>query len=380
MQCNRNAMNTRVIRGNQYTQDMMDPRGFIMDQGECNYDNFAVSQPLPPQPPQPPIVQCNCQCNNNNDQTPKCPIPYEPAGTDSTYSSCSTLAPCAGNAQCCIGLQAQPITSANCMPYIIRTYKVSDAIKFDRVATGTTAVLATGGTQAFTTGITVTGDPIPVGTFKLNITEVCFGDSTVTLAPGATTVAGKALTPTSVFTSSHNLLNRSSVSTAGLSSCCQQCMGTTLDYSQAATTATVTAPAGADPANSINVVLKGTAGCSNVQIATTINATAGGIALTYEALNGSLCRAYNMDSSVVEQYYQSKLSLSCVEATIQNTNAAQNPYTVTILKPVYLQLLLRTTVSLLGYALISVVGAAQAVQARDVPVVAASDFNFDGCF
>ena len=105
-----------------------------------------------------------------------------------------------------------------------------------------------------------------------------------------------------------------------------------------------------------------------------------GIALTYEALNGSLCRAYNMDSSVVEQYYQSKLSLSCVEATIQNTNAAQNPYTVTILKPVYPQLLLRTTVSLLGYALISVVGAAQAVQARDVPVVAALDFNFDGCF
>ena len=193
-------------------------------------------------------------------------------------------------------------------------------------------------------------------------------------------MAGKALTPTSVFTSSHNLLNRSSVSTAGLSSCCQQCMGTTLDYSQAATTATVTAPAGADPANSINVVLKGTAGCSNVQIATTINATAGGIALTYGALNGSLCRAYNMDSSVVEQYYQSKLSLSCVEATIQNTNAAQNPYTVTILKPVYPQLLLRTTVSLLGYALISVVGAAQAVQARDVPVVAALDFNFDGCF
>ena len=53
MQCNKNTMNTRVIRGNQYTQDMMDPRGFIMDQGECNYDNFAVSQPLPPQPPQP---------------------------------------------------------------------------------------------------------------------------------------------------------------------------------------------------------------------------------------------------------------------------------------------------------------------------------------
>ena len=78
------------------------------------------------------------------------------------------------------------------MPYIIRTYKVSDAIKFDRVATGTTAVLATGGTQAFTTGITVTGDPIPVGTFKLNITEVCFGDSTVTLTPGATTVGRKS--------------------------------------------------------------------------------------------------------------------------------------------------------------------------------------------
>lgn len=377
MQCNRNAMNTRVIKGSKYTQDMIDPREFMMGTGECDYDLGGMPQ-MDTMPPQSPAVQCNCQCNNQNPGA--CPIPYEPAGTDSTYSSCSTLAPCAGNAQCCIGLQAQPITSANCMPYIIRTYKVSDAIKFDRVATGTTAVLATGGTQAFTTGITVTGDPIPVGTFKLNITEVCFGDSTVTLAPGATTVAGKALTPTSVFTSSHNLLNRSSVSTAGLSSCCQQCMGTTLDYSQAATTATVTAPAGADPANSINVVLKGTAGCSNVQIATTIDATVGGIALTYEALNGSLCRAYNMDSSVVEQYYQSKLSLSCIDATITNSSVAGGPYTVNILKPVYPQLLLRTTVSLLGYALISVVGAAQAVQARDVPVVAASDFNFDGCF
>ena len=85
--------------------------------------------------------------------------------------------------------------------------------------------------------------------------------------------------------------------------------------------------------------------------------------------------------------YMKKLSVFVVAIVMSlilipttNTNAAQNPYTVTILKPVYPQLLLRTTVSLLGYALISVVGAAQAVQARDVPVVAALDFNFDGCF
>ena len=71
--------------------------------------------------------------------------------------------------------------------------------------------------------------------------------------------------------------------------------------------------------------------------------------IAYEALNGSLCRAYNMDSSVVEQYYQSKLSLSCIDATITNSSVAGGPYTVNILKPVYPQLLLRTTVSLLGY-------------------------------
>ena len=377
MQCNRNAMNTRVIRGNQYTQDMMDPRGFIMDQGECNYDNFAVSQPLPPQPPQPPIVQCNCQCNNNNDQTPKCPIPYEPAGTDSTYSSCSTLAPCAGNAQCCIGLQAQPITSANSMPYIIQAYKVSDAIKFDRLATASTAVLAADGTQTITTGITVTGDPIPVGTFKLNITEVCFVDGTIDLSPGATTLAGNTLTPEIVFSSNSDRLDRSPLSAVSSPTCCQQCKGTTLNYSQAETTATIAGTAGSGETNTINIILRGTVGCSNVQIATTITAT-GGIALSYNTLNASLCKAYNTNVSVLDQYYQYKLSLSCIDATITNTSVAGGPYTVNILQPVYLQLLLRTTVSLLGYGLISVLGSAQPVCVRDIPVVSA-DFNFDGC-
>ena len=118
-------------------------------------------------------------------------------------------------------------------------------------------------------------------------------------------------------------------------------------------------------------------GCSNVQIATTITAT-GGIALSYNTLNASLCKAYNTNVSVLDQYYQYKLSLSCIDATITNTSVAGGPYTVNILQPVYLQLLLRTTVSLLGYGLISVLGSAQPVCVRDIPVVSA-DFNFDGC-
>ena len=38
MQCNKNTMNTRVIKGNQFTQDMMiDPRQFVMGEREFNY-------------------------------------------------------------------------------------------------------------------------------------------------------------------------------------------------------------------------------------------------------------------------------------------------------------------------------------------------------
>lgn len=377
MKCNNNSINTKMKKGNRYTQDMIiDPREFLKKTTEVNYDDMQQNIMLPPQQ----TVQCNCECNNpSNPQQPICDVAYEPVGEEATYSSCSNISSCAGNTQCCAGIVSQPITPANSMPQIIQAYKVSDAIKFDRVATSTTAVLATSGTQAITTGITVTENPIPVGTFKLSITEVCFGNATITLTPGATTVAGNQLTATSVFTSNFNKLDRSGLNTVCSQACCKQNLGTTIDYSQAATTATIAAPAGADPENSINIVLKGTAGCSNVQIATTIDVTSSGIALTYDTLNASLCRAYNKNVNILDQFYQSKLSLSCIEATITNSNALENSYTVNILQPVYLQLLLRTNVSLLGYGLISVLGSIQPISVRDIPVVTA-DFNFEGCF
>ena len=374
MQCNKNTMNTRVIRGNQYTQDMMDPRGFIMDQGECNYDNFAVSQPLPPQPPQPPIVQCNCQCNNNNDQTPKCPIPYEPAGTDSTYSSCSTLAPCAGNAQCCIGLQAQPITSANCMPYIIRTYKVSDAIKFDRVATSATPVLAAGALTSPT--VTVTGAPLNPGTYRFKVKEVCFGDLNLAINPGAPTLGGVALTQTNVFNTTYTRLVRSPINLPASLQCCKQCLGTTLEYNQPTLSATVSSPT-APTTETIPVLLRGKCGCTNIEVRTTINVQTN-ISFTFDSLKGALCRRPNLTPVLADQYYQAKLTLGCINATITAPTVAGGAYTISIVDPVYANLVMRLTVSLLSYGTMAVLSTIEPVQARDIPVQTAN-FDFDSC-
>lgn len=375
MQCNKNIMNTKVIRGNQFIQDKMFPSEFQMNSLEFNYEQMPQMGGM--QPPLPPTVQCNCQYNDIDSNN--CNIPYEEVGDDMEYSSCAKIESCSGDTKCCNLIQPQPITPANSMPYLIQAYKVSDAIKFDRVATAETAVLADGGTETINTGITVTGENIPVGTFKLNITEVCFGESTVTLTPGATTVGGNNLTATTIFSSNYNRLNRSGLDAILAQSCCNNNMGTSLSYSQNATTATITAADDADPANSIKIILKGNVGCSNVQIATTIDATDAGITLTYDNLKASLCKAYNMNTNILDQYYQSKLSLSCVEATITKSTDEQDPYEVNILQPVYLQLLLRTTASLLGYGLISVLGSSQAIDVRDIPVVTAN-FNFEECF
>ena len=49
MQCNKNTMNTRVIKGNQFTQDMMiDPRQFVMGEREFNYKEVAPMQQIQP--------------------------------------------------------------------------------------------------------------------------------------------------------------------------------------------------------------------------------------------------------------------------------------------------------------------------------------------
>ena len=64
MQCNKNTMNTRVIKGNQFTQDMMiDPRQFVMGEREFNYKEVSPMQqiqPLPPMQPLPPQQNMPC--------------------------------------------------------------------------------------------------------------------------------------------------------------------------------------------------------------------------------------------------------------------------------------------------------------------------------
>ena len=96
MQCNKNTMNTRVIKGNQFTQDMMiDPRQFVMGEREFNYKEVAPMQqiqPLPPMQPLPPQQNMPCGCNPQGPGNQVCNEVCEPVTvTDSTYTSCATV-------------------------------------------------------------------------------------------------------------------------------------------------------------------------------------------------------------------------------------------------------------------------------------------------
>ncbi|MBU5337000.1 hypothetical protein [Intestinibacter bartlettii] len=380
MQYNNSSMNTRVKKGNRYTQDMMiDPRQFVMGEGEFNYQEvppMQQMQQLPPmQQPAPPNVPCGCkpQCPSKQVCNEVCePITV----TDSTYTSCATVNCNSGSSNNCCdnSIVAPPITAANSMTRLIAGYQVSDMIKFDRVATSATPVLAAGPLTSPT--VTVTGAPLNPGTYKFKISEVCFGDINLAINTGAPTLGGVALTQTNVFNTTYTRLVRSPINLPASLQCCKQCLGTTLEYNQPTLSATVSSPT-APTTETIPVLLRGKCGCTNIEVRTTINVQTN-ILFTFDSLKGTLCRRPNLTPVLADQYYQTKLTLGCINATITAPTVAGGTYTITIVDAVYANLVMRLTVSLLSYGTMAVLSTVEPVQARDIPVQTAN-FDFDSC-
>ena len=385
MQSNKNTMNTRVIKGNQFTQDMMiDPRQFVMGEREFNYKEVAPMQQIQPLPPmqQPPQPNMPCGCKPQCPSKQVCNEVCEPITvTDSTYTSCATVN-CDSNSsnKCCENsIVPPPITAANSMTRLVAGYQVSDMIKFDRVATSAAPVLAAGALTNPT--VTVTGAPLNPGTYKFKIKEVCFGALNLTINTGAPTLGGAALTQTNVFNTTYTRLVRSPINLPASLQCCKQCLGTTLEYNQANLSATVSAPtsSGSEPSpnRTIPVLLRGKCGCTNIEVRTTINVQTN-ISFTFDALKGALCRRPNLTPVLADQYYQTKLTLGCINATITAPTNAGGAYTISIVDPVYANLVMRLTVSLLSYGTMAVLSTIEPVQARDIPVQTAN-FDFDSC-
>ena len=385
MQCNKNTMNTRVIKGNQFTQDMMiDPRQFVMGEREFNYKEVAPMQqmqPLPPMQQQPPVQQPQpnmpCGCKPQCPSKQVCNEVCEPITvTDSTYTSCATVNCESGNSNSCCdnSIVAPTITAANSMTRLIAGYQVSDMIKFDRVATSASPVLAAGALTNPT--VTVTGAPLNPGTYRFKIKEVCFGDLNLAITTGAPTLGGVALTQTNVFNTTYTRLVRSPINLPASLQCCKQCLGTTLEYNQPTLSATVSSPT-APTTETIPVLLRGKCGCTNIEVRTTINVQTN-ISFTFDALKGALCRRPNLTPVLADQYYQAKLTLGCINATITAPTVAGGAYTISIVDPVYANLVMRLTVSLLSYGTMAVLSTIEPVQARDIPVQTAN-FDFDSC-
>ena len=385
MQCNKNTMNTRVIKGNQFTQDMMiDPRQFVMGEREFNYKEVAPMQqmqPLPPMQQQPPVQQPQpnmpCGCKPQCPSKQVCNEVCEPVTvTDSTYTSCATVNCESGSSNNCCdnSIVPPPITAANSMTRLIAGYQVSDMIKFDRVATSATPVLAAGALTSPT--VTVTGAPLNPGTYRFKVKEVCFGDLNLAINTGAPTLGGVALTQTNVFNTTYTRLVRSPINLPASLQCCKQCLGTTLEYNQPTLSATVSSPT-APTTETIPVLLRGKCGCTNIEVRTTINVQTN-ISFTFDALKGALCRRPNLTPVLADQYYQTKLTLGCINATITAPTVAGGAYTISIVDPVYANLVMRLTVSLLSYGTMAVLSTIEPVQARDIPVQTAN-FDFDSC-
>lgn len=381
MQCNKNTMNTRVIKGNQFTQDMMiDPRQFVMGEREFNYKEVAPMQqiqPLPPMQPLPPQQNMPCGCNPQGPGNQVCNEVCEPVTvTDSTYTSCATVNCESGSPNNCCdnSIVPPPVTAANSMTRLIAGYQVSDMIKFDRVATSATPVLAAGALTSPT--VTVTGAPLNPGTYRFKVKEVCFGDLNLAINTGAPTLGGVALTQTNVFNTTYTRLVRSPINLPASLQCCKQCLGTTLEYNQPTLSATVSSPT-APTTETIPVLLRGKCGCTNIEVRTTINVQTN-ISFTFDSLKGALCRRPNLTPVLADQYYQSKLTLGCINATITAPTVAGGAYTISIVDPVYANLVMRLTVSLLSYGTMAVLSTIEPVQARDIPVQTAN-FDFDSC-
>ena len=319
MQCNKNTMNTRVIKGNQFTQDMMiDPRQFVMGEREFNYKEVSPMQqiqPLPPMQPLPPQQNMPCGCNPQGPGNQVCNEVCEPVTvTDSTYTSCATVNCESGSSNNCCdnSIVPPPITAANSMTRLIAGYQVSDMIKFDRVATSATPVLAAGALTSPT--VTVTGAPLNPGTYRFKVKEVCFGDLNLAINTGAPTLGGVALTQTNIFNTTYTRLVRSPINLPASLQCCKQCLGTTLEYNQPTLSATVSSPT-APTTETIPVLLRGKCGCTNIEVRTTINVQTN-ISFTFDSLKGALCRRPNLTPVLADQYYQAKLTLGCINATI----------------------------------------------------------------
>ncbi|MFQ7119348.1 MAG: hypothetical protein ACLRPW_04565 [Intestinibacter sp.] len=72
------------------------------------------------------------------------------------------------------------------------------------------------------------------------------------------------------------------------------------------------------------------------------------------------------------------MTLGCINATITAPTVAGGAYTISIVDPVYANLVMRLTVSLLSYGTMAVLSTIEPVQARDIPVQTAN-FDFDSC-
>lgn len=260
------------------------------------------------------------------------------------------------------------------MTRLIAGYQVSDMIKFDRVATSATPVLAAGALTSPT--VTVTGAPLNPGTYRFKVKEVCFGDLNLAINTGAPTLGGVALTQTNVFNTTYTRLVRSPINLPASLQCCKQCLGTTLEYNQPTLSATVSSPT-APTTETIPVLLRGKCGCTNIEVRTTINVQTN-ISFTFDSLKGALCRRPNLTPVLADQYYQAKLTLGCINATITAPTVAGGAYTISIVDPVYANLVMRLTVSLLSYGTMAVLSTIEPVQARDIPVQTAN-FDFDSC-
>ncbi|WP_455543760.1 hypothetical protein [Intestinibacter sp.] len=411
MEYNNNSINSKRIKGNRYTQDMdynqyndrvrfnqnevnptlemdnkfIDPRQFMMNPYEYNYREGTSGYE--------PYDRSNEIDRHKYDKEKKsqydkeeCEKVCEPE--DMTYTTCSKTS-CNDRRQCCNSMEASPITAANSMPYIVQTYRVSDSIKFDRVLTSEEPVLSKGDIYD-TDCITVTGKPLQHGVFKFKVEEVCFGDFSLDIDPGISTLEGRVLEYPEISKTDSSLLTRSAVNTSSKPQCCRQRRETSLQFNQENLEVTLISGDPADskmyenteeygkhpkpPKNKIDVILKGSCGCTKIQVKTKIKVPCD--AFEAPELTASLSRKANMNFAFVDQLYQTKLTLGCINATIERCGEL---YKVTILEDVKAKLLLRETVNLLSYELITVLGSSERVVSRDIPVTTLG-FDFDRCF
>nr|WP_295735089.1 hypothetical protein [uncultured Intestinibacter sp.] len=422
MEYNNSSMNTRIIKGNRYTQGMdcnqnqnminhtiemynqvIDPRQFVMNPQVYDYREKNLGYGSYECQRERDIHECEprpchdesrpCHCDKKPCHCDKKPCKKVCERADMTFTNCSRIGSNNTTTQCCDGTVAPSITAANSMPFAIQTYTVSDSIKFDRVATSQQPVILKG--TEIKRGITVTGEPLEKGVFKFKVEEICFEDFDLNIIKGSTTLEGKSVCMEQKLASDSSLLVRSAVDTNCKAQCSRQGRGTNLQFNQNNLSVTINksyhhslhstdeydeAQHGGHPHHSkkIDVILKGSCGCTKIEVKTEICLPDGALEFSYPELTASLCRKANMNFAILDQLYKTKLTLGYINATIERTPGPGEQYKVEILNDVSANLLLRETVNLLNYELISVLGSSERVSTRDIPVTAL-DVDFDTC-